>query len=168
MIVYRLKCANGHVFDSWFRDSKAFDTLAGQGEVPCPVCGSLEVQKAPMAPNLATRRADDLAPAHAGRHASGEGASSPAAALPAEAGTTAGGPAAIMARMEMLARALRANVEANCDNVGERFAEEARLMHYGEVEERGIYGQAKADEVKDLLEEGIPVLPLPDPPEKAN
>ncbi|MGF1457210.1 MAG: DUF1178 family protein [Alphaproteobacteria bacterium] len=150
MIVYRLKCAEGHEFDSWFKGSEAFDTLAAAGELSCCVCGSHRVTKAPMAPNIATKSGPK-----------------PSSAPARETGPDLS-PAEILDRMHALARQLRKKVIDDFDNVGDRFAEEARLIHYGESDSRGIYGEATPGDVQDLIEEGIAVAPLPSDPDKAN
>ncbi len=120
MIVFDLKCADGHVFEAWFRDGETFDAQAAAGEVACPVCGDTAVAKAPMAPNVARK------------------------ARAREAEQTA-----------RKLRALREHVEKTCEHVGERFPEEARKIHHGEVDKRGIYGEASLDEARALTEEGI-------------
>lgn len=142
MIVYRVVCRKGHEFDGWFRDSASFDAQAEAGAVACPVCGSVKVSKAMMAPNVATSGA--LSPARPGDLA--------------------------QARRSVtnMLRKVRDHVEKNFDYVGDRFAEEARRIHYGEADERGIYGEATSGEVSDLMEEGVSVAPLPELPDKAN
>ncbi len=154
MIVYRLICAEGHEFDGWFRDSAAYDAQAKAGAVECPECGTRSVQKALMAPNLGagTRKRDP------------EPVKQPAALAKSDDMA----PQEIVSRMQALGRKLRAHVETNFDYVGDKFAEEARKIHNGEADERGIYGEAKGSEVKELVEEGIAVAPLPDAPDKAN
>lgn len=142
MIVYRVICSKGHEFDGWFRDSATFDAQIAAGDVTCPGCGSAEVSKAMMAPNLAKRR---IAP-----HG--------------KPGDLA---AARQAAVRMLSK-VRDHVEKNFDYVGDRFADEARRIHYGDADERGIYGEATGGEVKDLMEEGVHVAPLPELPDKAN
>jgi hypothetical protein len=133
MIVYELKCSAGHVFEGWFRDAATFDRQAAAGKVACAECGDSQVAKAPMAPRLAKRRgADDTA-------------SKPG--LPAEVHKTL--------------TELRQKIESECDYVGERFVEEARRIHYGEGEKRGIYGEASDDQAKELVEEGIDVKKIP-------
>lgn len=133
MIVYDLKCAQGHGFEAWFRDSAACDRQIAADEVACPACGAAEVEKAVMAPNLARGK--------------GRGP-----ALQEQA-------AAAEARKALLA--LRHQVEANCDYVGQRFPEEARRIHYGETDPRGIYGESTAEEAKALEEEGVKVGRIP-------
>ncbi|MBI3513132.1 MAG: DUF1178 family protein [Proteobacteria bacterium] len=133
MIVYELKCSSGHVFEGWFRDAAAFDRQAAAGKVACAVCGDSQIAKAPMAPRLAKRR--DAAPAET------------KPGLPPEAA-------------KLLAD-LREKVESECDYVGERFADEARRMHYGEAEKRGIYGEASDQQAKELVDEGIEVKKIP-------
>jgi hypothetical protein len=147
MIKYRLRCKKGHEFEGWFSDSKAYDKQAKRGLVSCPDCGSTKVEKALMAPSLAKRRREAGAP------------------QPSEADTKR-----LSAQQEMLdlMRKLRRHVEANAENVGERFAEEARKIHHEEAPARGIYGEASLDQAKELAEEGIDILPLPRLPEDAS
>ena len=140
MIKYALKCAEGHVFDSWFQDSAAFDRLSDAGHLACAVCGGADVAKAIMAPQVSV-------PAKAG-------ASEPAA-------EAAGPLSAPASPAEQALQKLRAHVEANSDNVGRNFASEARAIHEGEAPARSIYGEARLDEAKSLVEDGIPVAPLP-------
>jgi len=130
MILYTLKCAADHGFDSWFRNADEFERLATAGLLSCPVCGSAQVSKALMAPAV-TKRAD-------------------AAPLSTPADE----------REAALAR-LRAEVEANSDYVGMSFATEARKMHAGEAPARAIHGEARPDEARALIDEGVPVMPLP-------
>lgn len=138
MIVYSLSCAAGHVFETWFRDSSAYDAQAKRGAVICPQCGSREVTKAIMAPNLAK----------GGK------------AEPEKGAGKTGGPSA---KLKKMMTDLREHVEKNFDYVGERFPEEARRIYYGETEHRSIYGEATLAEAKELKEEGVPVAPLPSP-----
>lgn len=147
MIRYDLQCAGGHGFDGWFRDSVAYDDQAAKGFVTCPACGSPRVEKQLMAPGI---------PAKANRR--------PAAAQPSFA--TQPDPRAQML-MRMM-RELREHVEKTADYVGPQFAEEARKIHYHEVEKRGIYGEATGEDAKALIEEGIDVHPLPRLPEDGN
>jgi hypothetical protein len=140
MILFNLKCAKEHVFEGWFRNGDACEEQVAGKAVACPVCGSRKIEKAPMAPRIAKG---------GGRDAS-EGASVPE------------GPAAEKAAELMQAlRALRSKVEAEGDFVGDRFAEEARRIHYGEVETRSIYGQTSDEEAAALHEEGVPFSRIP-------
>ncbi len=158
MIRYALKCPEGHDFESWFQSSAAYDSLHGAGRIACPICGSPEVRKAVMAPRLKTGHAQEeaaqargVAPTKAGAHPLS------APENPKEA--------AIRAALERM----RAQVEANSDYVGMEFAREARAMHLGDTPERAIHGEARLEDAKALLEEGIPVAPLPfDPRRKPN
>lgn len=134
MISYTLKCEDGHTFESWFQSADAFDKLHAQGIVTCSVCGALGVEKAVMAPRVTASR-DKAVPKGA--------LSSPAS--PAE-----------QALAEM-----RRMVETTSEDVGENFATEARAIHEGEAPERSIRGKAKPEEAKSLIEDGIPVAPLP-------
>jgi hypothetical protein len=159
MIHYDLRCAKDHVFDAWFRDSAAYDELARQRKLSCPLCGSKKVAKAPMAPRISKSVGETAAPAAvAAAEASGVGP------IPVVSGSQGG--ARMMAMMqdqrEML-EALKQHVEANCDYVGPDFAEEARKIHYGETAKRGIYGEATDEEASALADEGIEVQSLPWP-----
>lgn len=134
MIRYALTCKNEHEFDGWFRSSSAFDEQAKAGELQCPVCGSADVRKGLMAPNVAgTKKSNsiDVSPAQAAQ------------------------------KMVMMMTALRKHVEENCDYVGDKFAEVARRIHYEEEPHREIYGEATPDEARELIEEGVEVAPLP-------
>lgn len=159
MIRYALACDRGHSFESWFANSAAYDKQAKRGLVTCPVCGSPKVDKAIMAPRLVRKDRDrpQSAPAEV-----------PAAAPAAEDKT----PVAMMSPQEHEFRAklkeLRDHLVKNADNVGPKFPEEARKMHYGEIEHRSIYGEASPDEAKDLHEEGIEFHPLPRLPDERN
>lgn len=142
MIRYALRCAEGHAFDSWFQSADAYDTLAGRGLVSCAVCGGREVSKAMMAPRVASGEAGpDAAP----------GAAPP----PARPLSAPAHPA------EQMLKALRARVEATSTYVGPRFAAEARAMHEGTRDAGVIHGEASLEEARALLEDGIPVAPLP-------
>ena len=158
MIRYALSCHKGHDFESWFPSSAAYDKQAKRGLVSCPLCGSAKVEKAIMAPRLA--RKDKSTPIMAPVE---EAAPAPAAA-PA--------PVAMISPREKEFRAklkeLRDHLTSNADNVGKKFPEEARKMHYGEIEHRSIYGEATPQDAKDLHEEGIEFHPLPVLPEERN
>jgi len=160
MIKYSLVCDKKHEFESWFADSAAFDKQARRKLVTCPVCNSTKVEKAIMAPRVAAKkgRVPIEMPAPAPE--------TPAAAGPAPA------PVAMISPQEMEFRAklkeLRDHLVKNSDNVGEKFPEEARKMHYGEIEHRSIHGVASPDEAKDLIEEGIECHPLPVLPDERN
>lgn len=147
MIRYDLICAGEHEFDGWFADSASFDKQLAHGLVTCSHCGSADVRKQLMAPGI---------PAKSNRRAD----------VPAKVATGAMPPEA--ARMLEVMRKYRKAVAANSEYVGDRFAEEARKMHYEESEKRGIHGEARPDEAKALWEEGIEVYPLPRLPEDGN
>ena len=166
MISFDLKCEKNHVFEAWFRSSSAYDDQRARGLISCPECGSMDITKAVMAPNVGAKsnqkagvKRDDNKPDLAD--------SKPAQAVSTKpqrtpAASNAPLPDAVRSKMVQYVKALKAEVEKTCDNVGKDFPEEARKIHYGDVEERGIYGEASADEVRDLLDEGIDLLPLPD------
>ncbi len=168
MINYSLKCAQGHSFDSWFQSASAFDKLSAAGLVACAFCGSSEVEKAIMAPRVRTGR---KAVSGIGEPEPTEGpAASPSTDSPAPAPAAApeSGPGALStpmrgqaAEMEKALGELRRKVETDSDYVGKDFASEARAMHLGDAPERAIHGEAKPEEAKALIDEGIQVLPLP-------
>jgi hypothetical protein len=148
MIRYSLRCAEGHAFDSWFAGADAFDALAAKGMVTCAVCGGAEVSKALMAPRVSTQEVEARATA--------EPATPPRGAL------------STPTPMERRIAALRAKVEAEATYVGPRFAAEARAIHE-RGEDTPIWGEAKPDEARALIEDGIAVAPLPGLPRaKAN
>lgn len=150
MIRYDLVCEKDHAFDSWFSDSDAFDMQAKRGFVVCPECGSAKVRKALMAPRVSGTRKRDEAPIVSD-------AKTPVAMLSQRD-----------AEMRAMLRALHEQVKQNSDNVGDKFAEVARQMHYGEIEHRSIYGQANIEEAKAMHEEGIEFHALPVLPEDRN
>ncbi|MEO5373856.1 MAG: DUF1178 family protein [Alphaproteobacteria bacterium] len=133
MIVFDIDCSQGHRFEAWFRDGATFDRQAADGEVTCPVCGDTHVAKAPMAPRI-------------GRRTSSAGEERQAA---------------LAAAVKETLGELRRTVEATCENVGERFAEEARRIHYGEAEKRSIFGEASVEEARELADEGVEFASLP-------
>lgn len=132
MILFDLKCAGDHVFEAWFPNNAAYEKQAKAGAVSCPACGSRKIEKAPMAPRI------------------GKG-SKPAAMAVATERTEI--------RKQLME--LRSKIEANCDYVGGKFAEEARKIHYGETERRDIYGEASDDEAKALHDEGVEFARIP-------
>lgn len=130
MIRFSLKCDKDHGFDSWFPSGAAFDTLKAGGHVACPVCGSVAVEKALMAPAVTVGRTE----------------------APLRSAETP---------MEQAMAALRKQVEENSEYVGMNFVAEARRIHQGDAPERSIHGEARPDEARKLIEEGVPVAPLP-------
>lgn len=146
MIQFSLKCSNDHQFDSWFQSSDAYEKLQNAGMVTCAICGVTSVSKAVMAPRIGLKRADPA------KVAASE------APQPAAGGTVTDLPAA--AHHQALA-ALKAHIESTSDYVGTQFARQARAMHEGTTPERPIYGEARPDEARRLIEEGIPIAPLP-------
>ena len=164
MIRYALKCEQGHTFESWFQNSAAFDKQAKRGLVACPICGSAKVEKAIMAPRLS--RSD----AEASRPYRVPVPQLPVPQLPVP--VPANAPLAVMSPPERELRKklkeLREHITKNADYVGARFPEQARKIHYGEIEHRSIYGEASPDEAKELHEEGIEFHPLPILPDEFN
>lgn len=150
MIRYDLQCSQRHAFDGWFASSDAYDRQVKLSLVTCPYCGTAEVEKAIMAPRIASsepRR--DAAPAEEPVLATNQ-------------------PVPELGEMISLIRRMRQHVEANAENVGPRFADEARKIHYEEAERRSIYGEASAEDARALVEEGIEVHALPRLPDDAN
>jgi hypothetical protein len=142
MILYELKCQAGHHFEAWFKDSAAYDRQAKRGLIACPVCNDTKIGKAPMAPSIQGGKGRESAP------------------QPAPAPEAAPVQAERMDALEAVRELVR-QIEANCENVGDKFPDEARRIHYGESEKRGIYGEASLDETKALKDEGIEVAALP-------
>jgi hypothetical protein len=162
MIRYALACRQGHTFESWFQHSDAFDEQAKRGLIVCPTCGSSDVEKALMAPRLSQSVTGSK------RHAANDAAET--AQKTSVAGAKA--PVAIMSPQERQLRnklkELREQLTKTAEHVGPRFPDEARKMHYGESEHRSIYGEASADEARELIEEGIEFHPLPVLPDDQN
>jgi hypothetical protein len=148
MIRYALRCARGHEFESWFQSSAAYDSQHKRGLVACPSCESTKVDKAIMAPRIARKGKSKSAP-------------TPVAASTEDASSTS----LVMApqERELLSKLkeLRDHVLKNADNVGNKFPEEARKIHYGDIEHRAIYGEATPDEARALIDEGVEVAALP-------
>jgi len=141
MIRYALTCDHDHAFEGWFGSSSDYDDQQARGLLECPLCGSKAVRKQIMAPAVSgtKRTAKDIEPAK------------------------------MQAMMMEAAGRIRAHVEENFDDVGDAFAREARAIHEGRAEDRGIYGQATPKEVRELVEDGVPVAPLPgEPPKKTD
>jgi hypothetical protein len=161
MIRYTLVCERQHNFESWFANSAAYDKQVKRGLVGCPICGSIKVDKAIMAPRLGrSGKPIDMPQAP------------PEVPLPAAAPAEAPAPVAMMSPQEREFRGklkeLRDHLTRNAENVGRKFPEEARKMHYGEIEHRSIFGEASPQEAKDLHEEGIEFHPLPVLPDERN
>lgn len=160
MIRYALHCDRDHQFESWFQSSSAYDSQIKRKLVTCPICGSAKVDKAIMAPRVVGKKGRATPPPE------------PTTTTTAAPEAAAPGSTSLMMAQERELRAklkeLRDHIVKNADNVGERFANEARAMHYGEKEHRPIYGEASPDEAKSLIDEGIEVSPLPTLPEDRN
>ena len=137
MIRFDLRCRKGHLFEAWFRDGATADRQIAGRKLACPTCGGARVEKAPMAPRIGRGQKETAAPAETKEVAA----------------------KSVMLRKELAE--LRAKVEANCDYVGDRFAEEARKIHYGETDPRGIYGETSDAQARELTEEGIEFRRIP-------
>lgn len=164
MIHYQLRCSAAHEFDGWFQDSTGFEKLAAAGLVECPHCGGTQISRALMAPAVRKSRRK-AAPVVVAEEAEkpAEASTPVSAAPPSDPGgmsqRVAAGP--IPAQLLAMLQRMRAEVEKSCDYVGDGFAEEARKIHNGEVESRGIYGEATEAEAEALAEDGIDIARLP-------
>ncbi len=156
MIRYSLHCERGHMFESWFQSSSAYEAQEKRKLVNCPVCGSAKVERAIMAPRIVSKK--------------GRESAAPAPAVATDVTTPGSTPLLMAQERELRAklRELRDHIVKNADNVGERFPNEARKMHYGDIEHRPIYGEASPDEARSLIEEGVEVSPLPVLPDDRN
>lgn len=141
MIRFSLVCSNGHGFDGWFRDGADYDRLAAASLNECPHCGSHDVSKALMAPTVRGSKGKE---------------------------TVALGMGDDQRKVLAELKAMSDKMRAGSEYVGPRFAEDARKIHYGEAEARGIYGEATHEDAKSLTEEGVPVMPLPVFPDDQN
>jgi hypothetical protein len=171
MIRYSLMCERKHDFEIWFKNSADFDKQSKRGLVTCPSCGSEKVEKALMAPSLGrgTRKGAQDSTMHTAMDiAVPAEMTSPEAPAPAENKA----PVAMVSPQErefrLKLKELREHLTKNAENVGGKFPEEARKMHYGEIEHRSIYGEATPKDAKDLAEEGIEFHPLPVLPDEHN
>jgi hypothetical protein len=170
MIKYALRCERGHEFESWFKNSAAYDSQRKRGLVACPGCGSVKVEKAIMAPRLGRGQSAGVEPPPTSPEAPPP---APAAVpVPMPFAPPGKGTVAIMSPPERELRKklkeLRDHIVKNADYVGQGFPEQARKIHYGEVEHRSIYGEASPEEAKELQEEGIAFHPLPILPDEFN
>ncbi|MEP1765286.1 MAG: DUF1178 family protein [Sulfitobacter sp.] len=164
MIRYALKCRDGHVFDSWFQSATAFEALARAGHLTCAVCGIGDVEKTLMSPQVAPkgRSADETPPQDPSKSA--QRGDAPPEQLPASSDGQ-GAPATASEQEQAIAQ-MRRSVEENATYVGGKFAEKAREMHEGTAPETSIYGEASGAEARALIEEGVPVIPLPFKPKQ--
>lgn len=141
MIRFSLECDNAHTFEGWFRSNEDFDMQAKRGFVECPSCGNRTVEKALMAPAVSTGRSREKV-------------------------ALAMGDAQKEAVTQL--KAMAEKIRGNADYVGDKFAEEARKIHFGEIDSRGIYGQATLEEAKSLAEDGVDFMPVPVFPDDRN
>ena len=156
MIRYSLRCDRGHAFESWFQSSSAYEQQEKRKLVNCPACGSDKVERAIMAPQIVSKK--------------GRESAAPAPAASTDVTAPASTPLMMAQERELRAKLkeLRDHIVKNADNVGERFPNEARKMHYGDIEHRPIYGEASPDEARALIDEGVEVSPLPVLPDDRN
>ena len=143
MILYQLQCESEHQFEAWFKDSQAYEQQAKRKLLTCPVCGSIKVGKALMAPRIS--KSKNVSP--------------PNTQDKVPSTTTSVTQQSKELRKKL--NELRAEIEQNCDYVGDQFAEEARKIHYGEVDAKNIYGEASLEDAKELVDEGVDFTPIP-------
>ncbi len=155
MIHYALRCSADHAFDGWFRDSAAFDTQATRGLLECPSCGDKAVTRALMAPAVPKKRREVVP---VSPQAPVPSASAPSASAIAPAGAVA---ARLPDEVRALLQRMRGEIEKHCDYVGDAFADEARKIHLGESDPRGIYGEATPEQAEALHEDGIEIARIP-------
>ncbi|MGZ3197570.1 MAG: DUF1178 family protein [Croceibacterium sp.] len=161
MIHYNLRCEKGHAFESWFQSSSAYEAQEKRKLVNCPVCGSAKVERGIMAPQIVSKRGRESA----------ETVPAPVTTTGTEVAAPAASTPLLMAQERELRaklKELREHIVKNADNVGERFPNEARKMHYGDIEHRPIYGEASPEEARALIDEGVEVTPLPVLPDDRN
>ncbi|MGX1103292.1 MULTISPECIES: DUF1178 family protein [Bradyrhizobium] len=156
MIRYTLRCERGHQFESWFQSSAAYESQERRHLIDCPSCGSSKIERAIMAPQVVSKKGREPAqPA-------------PAAAVEATGNESTSLVMAQERELRSKLKELRDHIVKNADNVGDRFPNEARKMHYGDIEHRPIYGEASPEEARALIDEGVEVSPLPTLPEDRN
>ncbi|WP_319496535.1 DUF1178 family protein [uncultured Cohaesibacter sp.] len=185
MIKYSLRCDHDHVFEGWFRNSDDCEAQTRDGRVECPYCASTSIAKSLMAPSVTGTRTQDkgqdrsqgrglptrpgeVGPGQMPGGSGGQAVVPATASMPAPASGAEAGERPSPQQIQQMLRAFRQHVVDNADYVGDKFAEEARKMHFRETEERGIYGEATIDEIKSLSEDGIDCLPMPVLPEDQN
>jgi hypothetical protein len=174
MIRFALTCPSDHQFDSWFQSGEAFDRLRQAAQIVCPYCGAVEIEKSLMAPSVVTapspsaRPSTGTAPDIPSAERSGALPSSETLPHPAQ-GPGAGSLSKASTPMDQAIAQMRREVEANSEYVGLNFAREARAIHEGDAPARAIYGEARPQEARKLIEDGVPVAPLPFfPPRKTH
>jgi len=166
MIAFDLKCSANHVFEAWFGSSADYEDQKERGLLECPICGDTHITKAIMAPNVARKGNQQSVKAPVPHNLPvpsdmpKQVPSAPTAPI-ASAMPPANLPDDVAEKLMNAVAQVKEHVEKNCDYVGKDFAEEARKIHYGEADERGIYGETTQEEAEELLEEGLDVVPLP-------
>ena len=171
MILYKLRCSHDHEFEAWFRNGASYDRQVKSGDVDCPFCGDLAISKSPMAPRLAKSPSTDGFSRTSGADMAEAVSAAEQAAEKATKRTVGGDGGHAVEVAEQILKAvnmLRDYVERNYENVGDDFADEARRIHYGDAEERGICGNASDEESKALVEEGVEHVRLPGTPRKSS
>jgi hypothetical protein len=147
MIHYQLRCGRSHGFDGWFNDSASFEKQAKRGLIECPECGGTDIERALMTPAVSKREALPVP------------VTAPTPPVPVAAAEKAAAP--VPAKVLAVLQRMRAEIEKRCDYVGPDFADQARAMHRGEVEPKGIYGETTDEQAESLADEGIAVTKIP-------
>jgi hypothetical protein len=163
MIVFDLRCEENHVFEAWFRNSEAYEMQAEEGQVECPFCGCTSITKSLMSPNIAVKsnrnievNPDFLTPDNRGSQIVAASAN-----VPETMEASAEDVKRALEHMYDTMKKYRNHVKKECEYVGEKFASEARAIHEGDADMRGIYGEATLEETEELLNDGIDILPVP-------
>lgn len=163
MIVFDLKCEDNHVFEAWFRNSETYEVQVVDGQIECPFCGSIEISKSLMSPNIAAKgnRHDQTQDNKMSKLLSADHMIAASANVPDSMEASAEDVKRALEHMHNTMKNYRNHVKKECEYVGENFAAEARDIHEGNAENRGIYGEATLEDTEDLLSDGIDILPVP-------
>ncbi|HPF46117.1 MAG: DUF1178 family protein [Alphaproteobacteria bacterium] len=160
MILFDIKCSDGHVFEAWFQNNDAYQTQVDSGLVECPLCGSTKISKSLMAPNISAGSEKNQDRGHYSNDQDDHRVMVSAHSDPTNQVSSEDVKRALEHMHNTMAK-FRRQIEKSCEYVGTNFAEEARKIHYGEGEKRGIYGETTIRETEELIEEGIDIMPVP-------
>ncbi len=161
MIVFDLKCEDNHIFEAWFQNSEAYEAQAGQGQVECPFCGNSNISKSLMSPNITAKGSRDGVIDFSPTDIMEDHMVAASANVPDSMQASADDVKRALDHMHTTMKKYRNHVKKECEYVGEDFAREARAIHDGEAENRGIYGEASLEDTEELLNDGIDILPVP-------
>ena len=161
MILFDIKCSEGHIFEAWFQNNDAYEKQAENNLIECPICGCTQVSKSLMAPNIAPKAASDKVGLDDVAIGSDHQKVMVSAHSPEDNHVSPEDVKRALDHMHETMSKFRKQVEKSCEYVGSNFAEEARKIHYGDSDKRGIYGETTIRETEELIEEGIDILPVP-------